>query len=519
MKKLLLGAVALTLLIGMNACKTGEETPPEGITINTETLSFTGAGGSETVTVTGPDWETSCDESWIIIEEFEGSFKVTVEATVDAREGVISVTNPVETKTVTVNQAAAPTGIEVDSETLTFDGQGGKQTVTVTSDIAEWTATAAADSDWLTVTPNANGLTFDVTVGVHAEDGTRTGSITVSNGKEDVTVTVAQEEIPWYELTTYKASIFNTQYETLSIVQLNLYGADVDAFNNPVEDCWNVKIAVAIEKPADLTGRTLDIPAGTYLWQPADAGVDDVPFISNDGTSNYTYPPGATTYGERLVATDGKIVVAGEGAARTTKITYYLEDGSVLRAMYTGSTTFNNPLVSGLLEDLDLGTAAMSGWLQCDAGALKWGANYKSALWHYHFGTAGVTFNEETNAAEGTGYYIALRTTVASPSDGVAGSMVKDGTYNIIASPSPFGQNNASDGVMIGKSSGSTDNGAWIYRLENGEVMERAPLVSGTVGISYADPNHTFVIDAMDSEGNHITGTLSGELTIDKMTI
>ncbi len=72
---------------------------------------------------------------------------------------------------------------------------------------------------------------------------------------------------------------------------------------------------------------------------------------------------------------------------------------------------------------------------------------------------------------------------------------------------------NKETGVSLGTSDGSDDKGSWLYRLEDGEVMDRAPIISGTVQISYSDPNYTLVLDVEDNGGYKIQGTLSGELT------
>jgi hypothetical protein len=511
-KALCFCATALMILAGASACQPQtDNSEPEGVRVDKETLDFLGTGGSQTVTVTGPDWTTSEDEEWIIVEEFEGSFKVTADATVEAREGAITVSNNVNSVTVTVKQAAIDGAISVDKPTLDFEGPGGTQTVGVTSLIAGWTA--VADKDWITVTPNENGRTFDVTVGAHAEDGTRTGTITVSNGKEEATVNVEQADIPYKTMVAYNGIIQNvTGYNNLNAMTLRFWGAKVNASLSPVEDCWNVSVQIIIDA-VDKEQKTFDFPVGTYAWSKTQVAT---PFLL-ESSSNFVYPPGANSFGERIGATGGKMVVTGEDAERTVKITYTLEDGTTFKAMFEGRTAVNNPLISGLMEDVDLGTVGMTGWLDGDAGALKWGPTYTGVLWHYHFATEGVTFNAETQAAEGTGYYIMLKSTVTSVIGRVAGAMAEAGTYDIgVGTPSVF---TSAFGVTKGSSSGTTDNGAWIYRLQDGVVMDRAPFMSGTIGISYVDPNHTFVINAVDNLGNKITGTLSGPLRVNKMTV
>ncbi len=496
-------AAALTLIMGMAACGNDEGVV---VSVDSETIEFTAAGGTETVAVTGEGWTTSENSDWFRVEDFEDSFKVTadVNPVATAREGVITVTNNAGAKTVTVKQAAAGDGISVDALTLTFEGQAGTQTVTVTSEIAAWSATPAADSDWITVTPDTANMTFTVTVTANVEDEQRQGTITVGNGKEETTITVTQGTIEWYELKDYRGLYSEwSSNDALCNSVLSFYGAMLDSRHMAMaEFCYRVEVNIVIDKP-DMTNKRLDIPAGTYEWGNTNS---TTPFIYDDGYNNFAQPVrnGYATIGDIVDATWGRMVVTGEGNTRTVEIIYNLVDGTTFKARYIGSTYFNNPYIAGLIEDVDLGTMSVTGLAVCDESIVSFGY---PASWVLHMCDDGVTL-DETDTPQGTGWFIKVAASTET-SDGQPGSPIKDGTYNV-GNPAIF---NKETGVSLGTSDGSDDKGSWLYRLEDGEVMDRAPIISGTVQISYSDPNYTLVLDVEDNGGYKIQGTLSGELT------
>ena len=494
-------------LTGVTSCDNKPQENPEPekkeITLDKETLTFLGTGGSETVTVTGEDWTTDENESWILIEEFAGSFKVTVDPNPvdEAREAAITVSNSDDSKTVTVKQGAASSDIMVDLPSLTFDGQGGKKTVAVTSEIPEWTAVPAEGSEWLTVTPNYSNNTFEVTVGAYIEDGDRQGSITVGNGKQEATVEVTQEEIPWIELVSFRSGYSRWgDDETLFNPVLQFWDSPINA-NGPMNPfAWWV-IANPVAVCPDLTARHLDIPEGTYTFGPSNS---TPPFLYNDGYNNYISPvvDGYATIGDIVDATWGEMVVTGEGDARTVEIIYDLEDNTVFKARYNGSTVFSNPFVSGLVADVDLGTMDMTGLAVCDESLMSWGL---LAAWTFHICSEGLTL-DETDTPQGTGYYIRV-SALTNTSDGQPRSPAEDGTYEF-TNPNIL----STDGGLFSGASGSADTGSWLYRYEDGEMMERTPLDSGTIAISHVDPNYTFVFDVIEKNGYNVRGTLTGEL-------
>lgn len=88
------------------------------------------------------------------------------------------------------------TGISVSTNILNFSAEGGGKTISVTAPEA---VAVTSDASWLTITPAANGRTFDITATANvAEAGKcaveRKADIIVTSGSETVSVSVIQEK-------------------------------------------------------------------------------------------------------------------------------------------------------------------------------------------------------------------------------------------------------------------------------------------------------------------------------------
>ena len=189
---ILLGIVAASAV----ACNENEEPKDGPITVNPESLEFVAAGETKSVTVTGKNWDVTKDAEWISVTKADDKITVVVgvNEAEEEREGVITVKNNEETKTVSVTQAAAEpvdTSLEVDPDELLFDVAGGTETVTVTS-VLEWDATT--ENDWIEIVKGDGS--FTVTVQANTSLDALEGAITVSNGENEKTVTVEQVERP-----------------------------------------------------------------------------------------------------------------------------------------------------------------------------------------------------------------------------------------------------------------------------------------------------------------------------------
>jgi hypothetical protein len=95
-----------------------------------------------------------------------------------------------EDVTLTVTQAGWSATLSIEPATLNFVHEGGDQTVTVTTNVAEYTYVVEEGNEWLQVDKTESGLTIHV----DANNGeSRSATVTLSaEGVEDVTLTVTQ---------------------------------------------------------------------------------------------------------------------------------------------------------------------------------------------------------------------------------------------------------------------------------------------------------------------------------------
>lgn len=184
------------------ACTT-EKGNPE-ITFNPADPVFDSKGGTQTIGVkSGLDWKASTSDSWITLSPSEGYgsdsweyIKVTVEAnTGDPRTGKITVKNSSRSADLAIVQGTMDTSIALDKTEVPFTSVGGNATVSITT-VRSWTASSS--ENWLTVSPSSGEGSESaqvLTLTCSANEGVaRTASVSISNGKETVSVTVSQGE-------------------------------------------------------------------------------------------------------------------------------------------------------------------------------------------------------------------------------------------------------------------------------------------------------------------------------------
>jgi hypothetical protein len=509
MRKLLsYGAIALMFSAGMTAC---DNDPVDGMTVNPKELTFEWSGGEQTVDVTLTDnvatWTTTENEEWINVEEGASSFKVVVTETVEARQGEVVVQSSTgQQVVVAVSQTAAAT--DIAGANMVFDGQGGTQTLTVTSDIA-CTAAVGPDSEWITVTPVVDTKnTFTVTVAGNLTDEELTGTIVVGNGKgEDKIIEVKQEVVPYVDFVQCDSRYLEMEDPNLSNLLISLW----DVPHNPVTGAageFHLATMNLVVPKLDLTATRLDFPAGTYEYGVSTAEVTP-PCIFNDGSNTWMVYPGHNTNGEIADASYARMVVTGEGDSRVLEFTFVVEEQGfnqpIFKGRMMGDTSFHNPFIVGLPDDLDLGTVDITGHAHCDDTIV--GMGYP-ALWTYQICIGDVTI-DENDTPRGTGYYILMGASTLT-NNGQPASPAKDGSYEVYA----FSIFDKETGIGIGNSDGTTDSGTWIYQIVDDEKVMRAPIKTGTVGISYAAPDHNFVLNVADPDGKKLTGTLKGEMTM-----
>ena len=194
----LLAALTLTL-----AC--GEEPEPEPIKLSASPaeLNFAAEGGTIELAInSGIKPTVSCSDAWISLKEVKYEFgqllvlNVTAQANTGTakRTSSIRVIGDKQSLMIPVSQDIARVKLTVNPTTVAFDRYGGEATVTVTSSEQPTVSTGTA---WCGVQAGSIGSNRETTVTIaaaaNATTSSRSGSVTISCGKESVTVNLTEE--------------------------------------------------------------------------------------------------------------------------------------------------------------------------------------------------------------------------------------------------------------------------------------------------------------------------------------
>ena len=351
-------------------------------------------------------------------------------------------------------------------KTLTFAGTGDERIIDITSEL-EWDFTLGADSEWLDVVKNLNGTSITVSAGPWEGDNVRPGTIVISNGTNDVTISVSQGTIPYIALTWSKTTLGTVEgNDNLLNPFIYLSELPLDISGSPATPCMIFYLNAIIEKPAATnTDRYFDLPAGTYEMSPAGSAA---PCLFNDGYNNYAAMSGSLL-GDIDDAVSGAMTVSKSGDQTTATVVWHTEGGKVVKGKYTGQhIKIQNPNFK-ITGDFDIGTLTGGTGRAGTAGMLY------AALrgWEFRIFGPGVTEDpDEKFNVKGNGYYIRLSTYNQSGS----GYIFPDGEHAIM----PDGTTTPS--IIAGKASDTNQAaGAWFYVIENDEVIASSRMQSGSV--------------------------------------
>ena len=195
----------LTILASTALVYSCEEKPqPEPVKLAAvpAELVFDANGGTIDLSITsGIKPTVSCSDSWISLQE--GSYasnglKVSVKATANTgttqRTTSIRVIGDKQSLMIPVSQDIARVKLTVNPTTVAFDRYGGEATVTITSSEQPTVSTGTA---WCGVQAGSIGSNRETTVTIaaaaNATTSSRSGSVTISCGKESVTVNLTEE--------------------------------------------------------------------------------------------------------------------------------------------------------------------------------------------------------------------------------------------------------------------------------------------------------------------------------------
>ena len=239
----------LTILASVALVYSCEEKPqPEPVKLAAvpAELVFDANGGTIDLSITsGIKPTVSCSDSWISLQE--GSYasnglKVSVKATANTgttqRTTSIRVIGDKQSLMIPVSQDIARVKLTVNPTTVAFDRYGGEMTVTVTSSEQPTVSTSTA---WCGVQAGSIGSNRETTVTIaaaaNATTSSRSGSVTISCGKESVTVNLTEEA---YSVSTASTTALTPEQVFNAMGPGWNMGNHMDAINNGVagETIW-----------------------------------------------------------------------------------------------------------------------------------------------------------------------------------------------------------------------------------------------------------------------------------------
>jgi len=159
------------------------------LTVSKDSLSFTIAQGTQTIALTtnAADWTYSCNAYWINPVKTGNTLSVSVQenTTGSVRSGAIAILVNGLQKNITIDQAMNTLTVSKDS--LSFTPAQLTQTITVTTDAADWTY--SCNATWISLVKNGN--TFSVSVAANTIFA-RNGVITIQANALQKNIKVTQ---------------------------------------------------------------------------------------------------------------------------------------------------------------------------------------------------------------------------------------------------------------------------------------------------------------------------------------
>ncbi|MDR2890173.1 MAG: BACON domain-containing protein [Alistipes sp.] len=481
--------------LGLAGCKKEEPSAEGKLTVTPENLELSFAGDTETVRVAGNGWTAVSEAEWITIDQAAGRFTVTVgpNETEGVLEGEITVANSVDTKTVTVTQAADPNAISADPDELLVTFEGAAQTVIVSSALT-WAVEVTSGKEWFTATKTGDDR-FSVRATRNDGDEPRSGSLVIDNGEHQRVIPITQEEHLGFELPASADHYYAT--ETSTVMLFNMIDAEEPEPPHMFKGdghylCFYISMPMVNYEYA-----SLDIAPGTYTFT-ADSDHE------GDFKAECVYFNRITdsALGEKLPMTEGTIDVSGDHTGYLIKVDATLEDGTRFRAFSRGAFNVENPnVLTSIYEDYRMEPLTQGG-IGFRGDVIGNGTH----AWALEMWSAGIY--QQGDYLEGNGNMVQMMLVSDQSGDG---SVLPDGTYELLDLENDgYGEFTAISGF------GEWGYGSWMNEMTDGRIPSSgvAPLYKGTITSSY-DPeteSYTIEIDAEDDAHNAVTGSFEGEL-------
>ena len=177
---------------------------PHYLKVSQTMLSFSeGEGGTHSlkVTATGTSWELKDLPEWLTADKMSGTEDATIAITctpnpssTEARAAIIYIHSTVTgwdySIPVSVSQSRCKAYANPASTSVTFDGSEGVQTLSVTSNVADWKVTSS--QEWLTAEKGADGKSVTLTVKANTGKASRRAYVTLKTTDTESQITVDQ---------------------------------------------------------------------------------------------------------------------------------------------------------------------------------------------------------------------------------------------------------------------------------------------------------------------------------------
>jgi len=267
----------------------GAQPPTASLSVSPSSLTFGATGSTQSVTVTSNiQWNVSCSVAWVTISATSGSGNGTVSITCSsnetyyARYASVTFSGGGLTQTVSLSQSGAEQPaytLSVSPSSLTFNADGGAQSVTVTSN-TQWTALSSAS--W--AIPSTYSWTGDALVSITCLENetyeARTASVFFSGGGLTQIVNIVQAG----------RTFVSGDDGFLSAITLP-EGVELSPSFNPNTFSYSISIpnnitSLAVEVTAQTNGTTVIVSGNDNLRMGHDLIVITV--IATDGTVRYT---------------------------------------------------------------------------------------------------------------------------------------------------------------------------------------------------------------------------------------
>lgn len=460
--------------------------------------------------------------------------------------------------------------LTIDKSTLTFDGISSKQVVTVTAVGAEWRAATSADAaTWLSAVKGEEN-TLDVSVIENPSEDRRTGTITVSAGNVTKTITVTQKgasEASDYSLTLSQTALaFEGEGNEAKEIVVTTTGEGLTWSVQVAEkDSWlhaeakDGKIVVTVDDNPKTTGRfaNFTVVPGIPSVTPKAVRVEQAGRVLPPSLSVTDYDGKPLTSlkfkfraddevlkvkavnvvwnlhiedldGNKVTGTSWLTATKGSEESAAIKVKENdVEEARSLRVVFTTNVETIEPIkitvsqdayvsvLSTLTDDVEMNNPnATEGGNSGDFSA-RWDADdINSSFLDIAIWGKDVKFNGMKYT--GTGDRMSLKFyTDKLPQTDSRVVEVAERVYTVVPA-APIEPVDLVSGIVCPGEYGSSDvyvRGSWFYRIVDGVITGKAPIVGGTMTVAKSGDVYTFTFNFTDDAGYKITGSYATTLS------